>query len=253
MDDKKRDSKGFILWTGLIVSLILALGLVISSFLVIKGVVNIKSTDFITVTGSAKKQIKSDLIVWNGSFNVDSSTLNDGYRGLKEHNSKVIEYLKKKGLTEKDFTLSSISTSEVFEMLPNGTYSNRLIGYKLYQTVTIQSNDVDKIEEISRDSTDLINSGVNFQSQPPQYYYTKIADLKIDMIAEATKDAKNRADKIALNTGVKIGTLKSAKMGVFQITPQYSTDVSDSGMSDTSSLNKEITAVVTCDFETEDN
>ncbi|MDP4180856.1 MAG: SIMPL domain-containing protein [Bacillota bacterium] len=250
MDEQKRNSKAIFLWTGLVVSLILALGLVVSSFLVIKGVVTIKSSNFITVTGSAKKQIKSDLIVWRGNFTVQSPTLGAAFNTLKSDNQKVLNYLKKAGLTEKDFTVSAITTTNVYELLPNGGYSNNLIGYKLDQMVEVKSGEVDKIAEISRNSTELINDGVSFQSQPPQYYYTKIADLKISMLADATKDAKNRAEQIALNTGTKIGDLKSAKMGVFQITPQYSTEVSDSGISDISSLNKEITAVVTCDFET---
>ena len=69
------------------------------------------------------------------------------------------------------------------------------------------------------------------------------------MLAEATKDAKNRAEQISQNTDSRIGALKSAKMGVFQITPLYSTEVADYGINDTSSLEKEITAVVTCTFE----
>ncbi|CCJ33599.1 SIMPL domain-containing protein [Caloramator australicus] len=85
-----------------------------------------------------------------------------------------------------------------------------------------------------------------------QYYYTKIADLKVDMLGLATKDAMQRAEQIAKNTGIKIGKLKSAKMGVFQITAPYSTEVSDYGIFDTMSINKEITAVVNCEFEIKD-
>jgi uncharacterized protein len=83
---------------------------------------------------------------------------------------------------------------------------------------------------------------------PPMYFYTKIADLKIDMLALATKDARNRAGKIAENAGSKLGELKSAKMGVFQITPINSNEVSDYGINDTSSIEKEIMSVVNCVF-----
>ncbi|MHB9057155.1 MAG: SIMPL domain-containing protein, partial [Paludibacteraceae bacterium] len=107
---------------------------------------------------------------------------------------------------------------------------------------------IDKITEISRSITELINKGVPFQSNAPQYLYTKIADLKIEMLAAATKDATNRAQMIAENAGSKLGGLKSASMGVFQITRQYSNDVTDYGINDTTSLEKEITAVVNCQF-----
>ncbi len=83
---------------------------------------------------------------------------------------------------------------------------------------------------------------------PPEYHYTKIAELKKEMLAEAAKDAKQRAEQIASSTGSSIGTVRSARMGVMQITPADSNDVSDSGMNDTSSLEKDITAVVNVSF-----
>lgn len=90
--------------------------------------------------------------------------------------------------------------------------------------------------------------GVQFESLPPQYFYTKLADLKIEMLSLATEDAVKRAEQIAKSTGTKVERLRSAYMGVFQITPLYSTEVSDYGINDTTSIDKEITAVVNCEF-----
>jgi hypothetical protein len=86
------------------------------------------------------------------------------------------------------------------------------------------------------------------ESSPPQYYYTKIGDLKIEMLGEASKDAKERAERIASSTGNSIGSVKSARMGVLQITAADSTDVSDSGTYDTSTIEKDMTAVVNISF-----
>ena len=86
------------------------------------------------------------------------------------------------------------------------------------------------------------------ESEPPRYLYTKLADLKIEMLAEATRDATARARQIADNSGAKLGAIREARMGVMQINPVHSTAVSDSGNNDTSSLQKEITAVVTARF-----
>ena len=97
--------------------------------------------------------------------------------------------------------------------------------------------------------TELLNEGVAFRSDPPQYLYTKLADIKVTMLAEATKDATKRAGMIAENAGSKLGDLTYADMGVMQITPLYSKEVSDYGINDTYSLEKEITAVVHCTFE----
>jgi hypothetical protein len=130
-----------------------------------------------------------------------------------------------------------------------GTQTNKIDYYDLSQTVTIRSNEIDKITEISRKATELLNEGVAFQSEAPQYLYTKLADIKVTMLAEATKDARKRAEMIAECAGSKLGGLKYADMGVMQITPLYSNEVSDYGVNDTYSLEKEITAVVHCKFE----
>ncbi|PAB57651.1 SIMPL domain-containing protein [Anaeromicrobium sediminis] len=234
----------------IIVALILTLGVIVSSVIVTKGFVQVKANkNSLTVKGSAKKQIKSDFVVWNGSFSVQSSDLSSAYSKIKEDELKVKNYLINAGIKEDDIVLSSISTSTYNKILPNGTYTNEIESYKLYQTVEIRSSDVDKITNISREATDLINSGVEFSSNGPQYFYTKLADLKIEMIELATKDAKLRAEKLLQISNNTPGQLLSARVGVFQITPLYSNEISDYGINDTSSLEKEITAVVSCEFE----
>ena len=117
--------------------------------------------------------------------------------------------------------------------------SQEFTGYTLTQRVQIESKEVEKIENISRQVTELINSGVELHSNPPEYYYTKLAELKLKMIAEATKDAKLRAEKIAENAGAKLGDLKKSDMGVFQIIAQNSSeDYSWGGSFNTSSKKK---------------
>lgn len=232
------------------VALILALGLVVSSWILTGGLVKIKGGDnTITVTGSAKKQIKSDLVVWSGNYSCTAASQVEAYTQLKEHQNKVKAYLSDKGIGNAEMVFSSINTVVNHTLLPNGQYSNQIESYSLNQSVEIRSKDVEKLTQLARESTELINQGVNFQSNPPQYFYTRIADLKVEMLALATKDANSRAQQIAENAGSKAGSLRAAKMGVFQITPLYSNDISDYGVNDTSSLDKEITAVVTCTFQ----
>ncbi len=160
-----------------------------------------------------------------------------------------MDYLVKNEVPKDKIVFSSINTSTYYIILPNGQYTSDIDYYELYQTVTISSEEIDKITEISRNVTELINEGIQFQSNSPQYMYTKIADMKVTMLAEATKDARKRAEMITENAGSKLGELKYADMGVIQITPLYSNEVSDYGMNDTYSLEKEITAIVHCEFE----
>ena len=113
----------------------------------------------------------------------------------------------------------------------------------------IKSGDVDKIARVSRESTELIDQGILFVSSAPEYFYVKLDELKIEMLAKATANAKQRAESMARATGNKIGFMRSAKMGVFQITPVTSTDVTDWGVNDTTSLDKKVMAVVTVSFD----
>lgn len=229
--------------------LIFTCGIVLSAFKVSDSLMAIKGTQNITVTGSAKTQIKSDLIIWQATFNREAPTNEAGYQLLSEDKAKVLAYLKAKGIADSDISMSAVMSYPVYELNYNGISTNKVLAYRLSQTLTIESTEVDAITKLSREASELMKDGVDFQSMNPQYYYTKIADLKVSMIGLATKDAKMRAEQISENTGSTIGQLKSAKMGVFQITPLYSTEVSDMGINDTSSMEKEITAVVTCSFE----
>jgi len=229
---------------------IIVIGVIISAMILGNSIVETKGgNNSIIVTGSAKQQISSDLIVWTGSFDAKAPVLQDAYNQLEGSKSLVLEYLVKKGVPTDKIVFSSINTNIFYIPLPNGQYTSQIDYYDLYQTVTISSEEIDKITEISRNATELINDGVQFQSFSPQYLYTKIADLKVTMLAEATKDARKRAEMIAENAGSSIGGLKYADMGVIQITPQYFNEVSDYGMNDTYSLEKEITAVVHCEFK----
>lgn len=234
----------------IIIAVIAALAIVASSMILVSGIEKVKGgNNRIIVTGSAKQQITSDLIVWTGNFHAKSPALQDAYTQLEADKTKVLDYLVKQGVPKDKIVFSSITTNTYYIMLPSGQYTSDVDYYELYQTVTISSGEIDKITEISRKVTELINEGIQFQSNAPQYMYTKIADMKVTMLAEATKDATKRAEMIAENAGNKLGKLKYADMGVIQITPLYSNEVSDYGMNDTYSLEKEITAIVHCEYE----
>ena len=207
-----------------------------------------KGEEMITVTGSARKRIKSDLVVWSAGVSYQAPTLAEAYKSLSENVPRVKQYLVSKGISESEITISSITTITLRKTDGNGQESSEISGYSLRQQLEVRSTDVDKIAQIAREATELINQGILIESNSPQYSYTKLGDLKIEMLGEAAKDAKARAERIAASTGNSIGTVRSAKMGVMQITAADSTEVSDAGISDTSSIEKDITAVVNIGF-----
>jgi hypothetical protein len=161
---------------------------------------------------------------------------------------KVKAYLVGKGIPEKEITVSSISSQTLHGKTSEGQETAEITGYSLRQELEVRSTDVDKIAQIARQATELINQGILIESLAPEYHYTKLGDLKIKMLAAAAKDAKERAQKIAESTDSSVGAVRTARMGVLQITPADSNEVSDSGMNDTSSLEKDITAVVNIGF-----
>lgn len=207
-----------------------------------------KGDEAIAVTGSARKRIKADLVVWSAGISSEAPQLAEAYRQTTESIPRVKQYLISKGIAENQITISSITTTTSKKRDNEGNELSEITGYTLRQQVEVRSTDVDKIAQIAREATELINQGILLESNSPQYSYTRLGDLKIEMLGEAAKDAKVRAEKIADSTGNKIGAVRSARMGVMQITAADSTEVSDAGISDTSSIDKDVTAVVNISF-----
>lgn len=202
----------------------------------------------IKVTGSAKKQIVSDLIVWRSSVSVNEADLQKAYDALKVGTEKTRAYLTQHGVPEQGTTVLPIAIDKHYARDASGNPTDQVSSYNLSQTIEVTSRDVQKVADIARRITELIEQGVQIESQAPSYHYTKLADLKVTMLAEATKDATERARQIADNSGAQLGTIRTARMGVMQINPIHSNDVSGYGNSDTSSYEKEIMAVVGAEF-----
>jgi hypothetical protein len=232
---------------GLVAGLFLAAGLVVSSMLATTAWLKVKNTQFITVKGSARKNIRSDLVIWKGSFTTQAATLLEAQRNLKSDADKVAGFLRTRGATNILFT--PITIEEVKGSLDtNGLTQQKVLGYRLIQTVRVESADVERTSLLDRESTGLVEAGVLFTAQPPELIYTKAGEAKIEMLAEATKDARVRAEQIAVQGGRDIARLHTAEMGVIQIAPLYSGETSWEGINDKSSLDKTITAVITATF-----
>lgn len=206
----------------------------------------------ISVTGSGTENFTSDLIVWEGTFSQMNMDLEQAYAALNADKETVRAYLTQKGIKEENFIFNSVQTIEQTEaQYQNGNYIGNIFkGYELIQTVKIESTNVELIEKVSREITELLNKGVQFNSTPPRYYYTKLADLKIEMISKATEDARVRAEKIAEHSGGNLGELKSADLGVFQITGQNSgEDYSWGGTYNTADKKKTASITMRLEYE----
>ena len=203
----------------------------------------------ITVTGSAKKSIVSDLGIQRATLQASGSDRKIAYQIVQQQMPTVLKYLEDKGFTKDQIEIFSINGYPIFEIAPNGTQTQKVLGYVYNQRFEIKSNDVKKIKELSLSLSTLVEKGLDINVDAPEYLYTKIDDLKIEVQAAASKNAMERAAKIAEATGRSLGPLRNARMGVIQITPVNSNLVSDYGMNDATSIEKEITAVVSASFK----
>jgi len=212
---------------------------------------NQSANQTISVTGSAKKEIVSDLGFLRGTISVQAQTSESAFAELNRQKPILISYLERKGFPKDKIEFNTINSYPVYEMSEQGYQTGRINGYIYSQRIEIQSTDVNKIKELSLDITSLIEKGVSFNVEQPEYHYTKMADLKIEIQAAAAKDAMIRAQKIAEATDRDLGPMRSARMGVLQITPKFSNAISDYGINDLSSIEKEIIGVVNASFEIE--
>lgn len=233
---------------GLLAGLFLAAGLVLSAMVVTGAWLKIAASQNVTVTGAARRVVRSDLIVWRGGFTVEAATLLEAQRKLKADSETVRRFFHSKGITNATFSPINIQEVQATTKDERGTTQQKTVGFRLTQAAEVRSADVEGITALDRDSTALVEQGVLFAPTPPQYIYTKAGEAKVEMLAEATRDARARAEQIAAQGGRALRELRSARMGVFQITPLHSFETSSEGLIDTSSLDKTITAVVAATF-----
>lgn len=206
----------------------------------------------VVVTGSATKRIKSDFVVWRAVVKSQAPEMAQAYRKLSTDVPALAAFVKARGIDPKEVKISAASIQEIHPRDREGReIMETTVAYVTEQGVEVSSPDIEKVEKVSREATELIDKGVFIHSEAPLYIYTKLAELKIQMLAEASKDAHNRAEQIATQSKSRLGSLITARMGVMQINPANSTEVSAEGNNDKTSLEKDVLAVVSATFGVE--
>jgi uncharacterized protein len=227
----------------------LAAGLVVASALTAGAVKSIRrSDDVIEVTGSARRPIRSDIAVWRVSVTMQGASVQEASAGLTEPTQRVLAFLRQNAVPDSVVTMGSLEPSPIYRILENGTTTGEVLGYRVSQGFEVRSTDVNGIKALVQRADVLTREGVPLSFGQPEYLYTRLAEVRTQMLADATEDAHRRAEAIATSVGSEIGGVRSARSGVFQITPRNSTEVSDYGINDTSALEKDITAVVRVSF-----
>lgn len=237
-------------------ALIIGLCIVVSCVSLAFGLAHFRSesSHVITATGSASVDFEADIIIWRGSFSAVAYTSQDAYSKIKQDAELVKNYLTSNGVTDEEIVFNSVDISRTYRDVydVNGNYvGSEADGYQLTQDVTVSSSNLDNIEKISRGISSLLDQGVELSSGAPEYYYSDLDALKLDLIDKASINAKDRIDIVAKNSGAKLGKLKNSSLGVFQITAKNSgtSSYSYDGAFDTSSRYKTATITVKLEYD----
>lgn len=242
-------------------TLIIGISIIITAFILGSAFKNRnENLDTISVIGLGTKDFVSDEILWSGSFTTKSFDIKEAYNKMISDQKIVSDFFLSKGFKKEEFTFGAVQFNKRFrevrtensEVAYQTKYEQVFDGYEATQTISFSAKKnpslMKRIEDVSSKTSELINSGIELSSNSIQYTYSDLPSLKHSLIQNASKDASERAQKIVKTADGSLGKLKSASMGVFQITGQGSTEEdSYGGNNDTYSKNK--TARITVRLE----
>lgn len=224
---------------------LLALALGLGSYAIADGIRHRGGGDTITVTGSAKRRIVSDYVVWTASVTAQRPTAAAAAAQLAAWAARVRAWMLANGARPGELAVQPVSTETVVD---SDSGSGAVVGYRLTRTFEVRSARVSEVAGLAERSAALLAGGVPLAANPVQYVYTRLPDLRPQLLAEAIRDARNRARVLVDATGGTLGKVRGVNVGVFQVTSPNSTDVSDYGVYDTSTRRKDVTAVVNATF-----
>jgi hypothetical protein len=232
-----------------------SLALVTSVSLVNGVVLRIKTTDkTIQVPGAAKRRVKSDRIFWHGQLAVQSTTLEGGYLELAASLERLADALERHGIPRNDIEPGAVRTSEQYARDKEGRYMDKVLRYELVQPIEVTSTRLAPVARASQKTAELVSmaglgtESVRFNASAPSYRYTRLEELKQEVLAEATQNARQRAHEIARVSGSQLRTLLTANLGDIRVVSPGSRErYSD----DTSSVEKDVISDVTLTFRLE--
>jgi hypothetical protein len=203
------------------------------------------TTDTISITASARKPISSNLVEWTLSVDGRAATPVEAARRSTRASASVLAFLRgagiKAGAISPEVVQSDVIVTPVNKHLTRTTYV-------VSQNVNVSTSDIDTVQSAAARVGTLLERGIQVSAQPLAFVSTDLEEAKLEALSAATAEARRRADILVKGLGGKLGRMRASSLGVYQITPRNSTQVSDYGISDTSSRLKDVTAVVSATF-----
>ncbi|MCB0280054.1 MAG: SIMPL domain-containing protein [Calditrichaeota bacterium] len=204
----------------LINSLLIAVAIAFAGFWLGNSIITFKEMNrYVTVKGLAERTVDADLVIWPITFKISNNRLIDFQKEVEQNRQVIKDFLIKNGVASSEI---SYTQPEIRDM-ESEQYGNRTIKFRFVgkAAVNVRTSKVSLVREIKEKSSDLIRSGIVLSQEDywsgTSYYFTSLNDIKPEMIANATKNAREAAENFAKDSGSKIGKLKNATQGFFSI------------------------------------
>lgn len=247
MEENKENKSNCLCTKKYIAFLILALGILGAGFAIGCYYYHAKmDTNFVTVKGLAEKDVKADLAVWDLKYVLTGNDVIYLQQKLKEQQNIIVNHLKTQGFNDEEIYIGRLNTND----LTANPYRSEQNGprFILNQTITVRSTKVDTVEKSIGTLSELVSKGIIFDNQeyssPIAYVFTKLNDIKPQMLSTATENAKAAANEFAKSSGTKVGKIHRAQQGVFSILPREETP----GVSESQQINKKVRVVSTIEY-----
>lgn len=243
------DKRSFVV---LVVAILL--GMLGGSFILGKSLESFRKADrYVIVKGFSEREVKADLAVWPISVKTANNDLTEASKALETAKNKVVQFLTENGfdgneIIQQDLRVSDRQSNEY------GSGTKDMLRYVVETTILVRSNNVDKVNKVSRMTDALVRTGVVLGAKNeggPRFMYTQLKSIKPEMMAEATRNAKTAAAQFAKESGSSVGQIRIASQGLFSIADRDEFSGGGEGNSygsGTSDLNKRVRVVVTIEY-----
>src|SRR3954454_2150845 len=233
----------------------IALALIVSASIVTNGIKDIKrSRDTVVVTGSARYPIEANLATWSLRATAQERTPQEAIAALRAKVNRIDSFLARGGLAGASVSKPPIQVQKVFVQVPTGLKKPRfrtVPAWNVSQGFAIQTKQIDRLERLAAAVGNLLAAGTDVSVSRIQYLSTELTEAKFAALERAVADARRRGETIAKGLDGRLGAVTQTNLGVYQITPRDSTEVSDYGINDVSSRLKDVQAVVAVTFRLE--
>jgi hypothetical protein len=225
-------------------ALIVAGGLAASGWLVGAGIENMRSLDrYVTVKGLAERDVKADKAVWPITYVATDDVLQNAQAKIDADTDRLFEFLARHGIGREATELQNLQvTDQLAQSYRSGPIESR---YIVNQTIQVRTDDVDAVVAASQDIGKLLQGGIVLGYNPgPSYLFTGLNDIKPEMIAAATANAREAAQQFATDSGGQLGGIRRATQGLFQILAADGAP----NMMEANQINKTVRVVTTMEY-----